>query len=196
MKQPDIISVTLAVARVFDDLKIDYCIGGSLASSAFGVARSTMDVDIIAEIKNEHISGIVKKLKKMFYIDKDMVERAIQEKTSFNMIHLESMFKVDVFIPQDHPFERQVFLRKLSRAVSEDSSKHLFFSSPEDIILRKLVWYQTGGGVSDRQWDDVLGVIKVQSERLDKPYLKLWARKLRVAELLEEAFRDSGIEKK
>jgi hypothetical protein len=155
-----------------------------------------MDVDIIAEIKNEHISGIVKKLKKMFYIDKDMVERAIQEKTSFNMIHLESMFKVDVFIPQDHPFERQVFLRKLSRAVSEDSSKHLFFSSPEDIILRKLVWYQTGGGVSDRQWDDVLGVIKVQSERLDKPYLKLWARKLRVAELLEEAFRDSGIEKK
>ena len=194
MKQPDIIDVTLAVTRIFDGLKIDYYIGGSLASSAFGVARSTMDVDIVADIKIQHVTGIEEELKKAFYIDKEMVERAIRERSSFNIIHLKSMFKVDVFIPPDHPFERQVFSRKLSQPVTEDGLKKLFFSSPEDIILRKLVWYQTGGRISDRQWNDVLGVMKVQSERLDKPYLRLWAANLGVAELLERAYHDSGVE--
>ena len=196
MKPPDIIEVTLAVAEVFDNLKIDYYVGGSLASSAFGLARATMDVDIVADIKTGHVSRIVGKLKRSFYIEKDMVERAIREKSSFNMIHLESLFKVDVFIPPDRPFERQVFSRRLSRAVTEDGSKQLVFSSPEDIILRKLVWYHSGGRISERQWSDVLGVFKVQSESLDHAYLELWAAKLGVSDLLEKAFKDSGVEKK
>jgi hypothetical protein len=196
MKQPDIIEVTLVVAGVLHDLGIDYYIGGSLASSAFGLARATMDVDIVAEIKMGHVSRIVGKLEKSFYIDQEMVERAIREKSSFNMIHLESMFKVDIFVPPDRPFERQVFSRRLSRAVTEDGSRELFFSSPEDIILRKLVWYNSGGRISDRQWSDVLGVFKVQSEGLDQAYLELWAAKLGVADLLNKAYKDSGLEKK
>jgi len=193
MRQPDIIEVTLAVTRIINDLKIDYYVGGSLASSAFGFARATMDVDLVADIKTEHVSRIVEELEKSFYIDREMIERAIREKSSFNMIHLESMFKVDVFVPPDHPFERQVFSRRSSRAVTEDGSKLLVFPSPEDIILLKLVWYQSGGRVSDRQWTDVLGVIKVQGENLDKSYLELWGAKLGVAELLSKAFQDSGI---
>lgn len=193
MKQPDIIEVTLAVTRVFDDLKVDYYIGGSLASSAFGVARATMDVDIVADIEAGHISEIEEKLRKAFYIDREMVERAVKERSSFNLIHFESMFKVDVFVPAARPFERQVFSRRLSRAVTEDGSQKLFFSSPEDIILRKLVWYESSGEVSDRQWKDVLGVIKVQSEKLDKAYLEDWAAKLGVPELLRRAYRDSGM---
>ncbi|MCX6568134.1 MAG: hypothetical protein NT147_03670 [Candidatus Aminicenantes bacterium] len=194
MKQPDIIEVTLIVTRVFDDLKIDYYIGGSLASSAFGVARATMDVDIVADIEAGHVPEIEKRLKDAFYIDRELVERAIRERSSFNLIHFESLFKVDVFVPPTHPFERQVFARKQTRAVSEDGSQKLFFSSPEDIILRKLVWYQSSGGVSDRQWQDVLGVLKVQSEKLDKAYLEDWAAKLGVAELLRRAYRDSGMD--
>jgi hypothetical protein len=194
MKQPDIIEVTLAVTRVFDDLKVDYYIGGSLASSAFGVARATMDVDIVADIEAGHVPEIEERLREAFYIDREMVERAIREKSSFNLIHFESLFKVDVFVPAARPFERQVFSRKQSRAVTEDGSQKLFFSSPEDIILRKLVWYESSGEVSDRQWKDVLGVIKVQSEKLDKAYLKDWAAKLGVAELLRRAYRDSGMD--
>lgn len=194
MKQPDIIEVTLAVTRVFDDLKVDYYIGGSLASSAFGVARATMDVDIVADIEAGHVAEIEKRLKDAFYIDREMVDRAARERSSFNLIHFESMFKVDVFVPAARPFERQVFSRRLSRAVTEDGSQKLFFSSPEDIILRKLVWYQSSGGVSDRQWKDVLGVLKVQSEKLDKAYLEDWAAKLGVLELLKRAYQDSGID--
>jgi len=74
--------------------------------------------------------------------------------------------------------------------------RELFFSSPEDIILRKLVWYDSGGRISERQWSDVLGVFKVQSENLDHAYLELWATKLGVSDLLEKAFKDSGVEKK
>jgi hypothetical protein len=194
MKQPDIIEVTLAVTRVFDDLKVDYYIGGSLASSAFGVARATMDVDIVADIEAGHVPEIEERLREAFYIDREMAERAVRERSSFNLIHFESLFKVDVFVPAARPFERQVFSRRLSRAVTEDGSQKLFFSSPEDIILRKLVWHQSSGGVSDRQWKDVLGVIKVQSEKLDKAYLEDWAAKLGVAELLRRAYRDSGVD--
>jgi hypothetical protein len=194
MKQPDIIEVALAVTKVFDDLKVDYYIGGSLASSAFGVARATMDVDIVADIDAGHAAEIEKRLKDAFYIDREMVERAVRERSSFNLIHFESMFKVDVFVPAARPFERQVFSRRLSRAVTEDGSQKLFFSSPEDIILRKLVWYQSSGEVSDRQWEDVLGVLKVQSEKLDKVYLVDWAAKLGVLELLRRAYQDSGMD--
>jgi hypothetical protein len=194
MKQPDIIEVTLKVTRVFDDLKVDYYIGGSLASSAFGVARATMDVDIVADIAAGHVAEIEKRLKDAFYIDRERVERAVRERSSFNLIHFESMFKVDVFVPAARPFERQVFSRRLSRAVTEDGSQKLFFSSPEDIILRKLVWYQSSGGVSDRQWKDVLGVLKVQSEKLDKAYLEDWAAKLGVLEPLKRAYQDSGMD--
>ncbi len=196
MKQPEIIEVTLVVAEILNDLDIDYYVGGSLASSAFGLARATMDVDIVADMKMGHVSRIVGKLKKSFYIDQEMVERAIREKSSFNIVHLESMFKVDIFVPPDRPFEKQVFSRRLSRAVTEDGSKQLFFSSPEDIILRKLVWYNSGGRISDRQWSDVLGVFKVQSENLDQAYLELWAVKLGVSDLLDKAYQDSGVGKK
>ena len=195
MKQPDIIEVAMVVAGVLNDLGIDYYIGGSLASSAFGLARATMDVDIVADIKMEHVSRIVGKLERSFYIDQEMAERAIGERSSFNIVHLESMFKVDIFVPPDRPFERQVFSRRLSRAVTEDGSKELFFSSPEDIILKKLVWYNSGGRISDRQWSDVLGVFKVQSESLDQSYLELWAAKLGVADLLDKASQDSGVGK-
>ena len=196
MKQPDIIEVAMVVAGVLNDLGIDYYIGGSLASSAFGLARATMDVDIVADIKMEHVSRIVGKLERSFYIDQEMAERAIGERSSFNIVHLESMFKVDIFVPPDHPFEKLVFSRRLSRAVTEDGSRELFFSSPEDIILKKLIWYNSGGRISDRQWSDVLGVFKVQSESLDQSYLELWAAKLGVADLLDKASQDSGVGKK
>jgi hypothetical protein len=195
MKQPDIIEVTIVGAGVLNDLGVDYYIGGSLASSAFGLARATMDVDIVADIKMEHVSRIVGKLERSFYIDQEMAERAIGERSSFNIVHLESMFKVDIFVPPDHPFEKLVFSRRLSRAVTEDGSRELFFSSPEDIILKKLIWYNSGGRISDRQWSDVLGVFKVQSESLDQSYLELWAAKLGVADLLDKASQDSGVGK-
>lgn len=193
MKLPDIIEVTLKVVRVFDKLGIAYHIGGSLASSAYGVARSTLDVDIIAEIKPEQASDISENLREEFYVDSEMILDAIQKQSSFNLIHLETLFKVDIFPLRNHPFDQQAFQRRLQKELSEDTSQQLFFATPEDIVLHKLAWYKAGAEVSDRQWNDVQGVLKVQGDQLDMAYLNHWAKELSISELLEKAIDEAGI---
>ena|SRR4030043_403409 len=193
MKPPDIIEVTLKVVKVFEKLDIAYHIGGSLASSAFGIARSTLDVDIVANIKPEQASDISENLREEFYVDSEMILSAIQKQSSFNLIHLETLFKVDIFPLKNHPFDQQAFSRRLQKAISEDASNQIFFATPEDIILHKLTWYKAGEGVSDRQWNDVQGVLKVQGDQLDMSYLKEWAKELSVSALLEKAIDEAGI---
>ena len=176
MKLPDIIEVTLKVIKVFDKLGIPYHIGGSLASSAFGIARSTLDVDIVADIKAEQASDIYENLREEFYVDAEMILDA-----------------VDIFPLKHHPFDQQAFSRRLQKALSEDALHQVFFATPEDILLHKLTWYKAGGEVSDRQWNDVLGVLKVQGDQLDMVYLKEWAEKLNVFNLLMKAIHEAGI---
>ena len=193
MNPPDIIGVTLKVVKVFEKLGIAYYIGGSLASSAYGIARATLDVDIIADIKSEQVSDIFDSLNEEFYIDIEMIQDAIQYHSSFNLIHLETMFKVDVFILKNRQFDRQAFLRRVQKTVTEDTSQQLFFATPEDIILNKLEWYKIGKEVSDRQWNDIIGVLKVQGSGLDMVYLKKWAKELSVSILLKKAVDEAGI---
>lgn len=190
MKTPDIIEITFKVVRFFEKVGIVYHIGGSLASSAFGVARATLDVDIIADIKLEQASRIEEFFKEEFYVDIKMICDAIKRQTSFNLIHFETMFKVDIFVLKDRIFDKQAFLRRVQKPVSEDASQQLFFATPEDIILNKLEWYKMGGGVTDSQWNDVLGVLKVQGKKLDFSYLERWAGKLEVSNLLEKAIKE------
>lgn len=192
MKPPDIIEVILKVVKVFEEFNIAYHLGGSLASSAFGVARSTLDADIAADIRLKQAPFIFKLFKEEFYVDIGMINNAIQHRSSFNLIHLDTMFKVDIFIPKDRAFDRMIFERRVQKAVSEDESKLIFFATPEDIILHKLEWYKSGGEVSDRQWSDILGVLKVQGSQLNTSYLKQWAEELSVIDLLEKAFDEAG----
>ena len=193
MKLPDIIDVTLKVVKVFEKLGIPYHIGGSLASSAFGMARSTLDVDIVADIKPGQAYDIFENLREEFYVDSEMISDAIQKQSSFNLIHLETLFKVDVFPLKNHPFDQEAFSRRLEKVFSEDVTSKLFFATPEDIILHKLAWYKAGEAISDRQWNDVLGVLKVQGDQLDMAHLNHWAKELSVSALLEKAIDEAGI---
>ncbi len=193
MKLPDIIEVTLKVVKVFEQLGIPYHIGGSLASSAFGIARSTLDVDIVADIRADQVSDIAENLREEFYVDSDMIVSAIQNQSSFNLIHLETLFKVDIFPVKHNLFDRQAFSRRLQKAFSEDPSRQLFFATPEDTILHKLAWYKAGEEISDGQWNDVQGVLKVQGDQLDMAYLNRWAKELSVSELLKKAIDEAGI---
>jgi len=194
MKEPDIVEIALGVVRIFENLGIEYYIGGSLASSAFGIARSTMDIDIAADIKQGQAAILEERLQTDFYVDREMIERAIREKSSFNIVHLETMFKIDIFVLSDEPYDQQTMIRRLRRALTEDGTHQADFSSPEDIILRKLLWFQSGGKTSDRQWDDVLGVIKVQGETLDTGYLEPWAKRLGIIDLLQKALEEAGVQ--
>jgi hypothetical protein len=188
------IRVTLLVVEVLNSLNIPYFIGGSLATAVHGVARATMDVDIVAELRAEHAQPLVDALGPDFYADAEMMRDAVRGRSSFNVIHKPTMFKVDVFIPKGGPFDWSQFERRIPQSLTEDETERVYIASPEDNILAKLRWYRLGGEVSDRQWRDVLNVIRIQGARLDRSYLRGWAHELGVAGLLEEALSQSDSE--
>lgn len=194
MKKPDILLAAEPVASAFEKLGILYCIGGSVASSTYGIPRSTMDVDMVSDLKKQHVPDLVRMLESSYYIDKDMAMEAIDRRSSFNIIHLETMLKIDIFIAKNTPHDKEAFRRRKKDTLDEEEKTAEFYIlSPEDIILNKLDWFRLGGGVSGRQWHDVLGILKIQKNALDKNYLKHWAAEMRLEELLEKAFQDSGI---
>ena len=186
------IEVTLKVTNVLEKLVVPYLIGGSLASTLYGMVRTTQDSDIIAEIRPEHVQPFVSSLQTEFYIDEEMIADAIQHNSSFNIIHRDSMFKVDVFIPRPRPFLRSQLDRAQKQTFSFETEVSAKFSSPEDTILSKLEWYRMGGEVSERQWRDVLGVLKTRAGELDLDYLRKWADELHVDDLLERAMMETG----
>ena len=183
------------VIDAFDWLSIPYYLAGSIASSVHGMARATMDADIVADVAVVHIPALVRRLQDEYYIDEQMIGDAVSRVSSFNLIHLETMLKVDVFIHRKDAYHASALARRLQdRLVEDDPDTVIFISSPEDVILSKLQWYETGGRVSERQWLDVLGVIKVQGNSLDRDYLSDWAKVLGVSESLKRAFRESGVD--
>ena len=190
--QNEPLEVTLLVTRVFDELGVDYLIGGSLASTLHGLVRTTQDSDIITNLRLEHVSHFIDKLDQVFYIDDEMIKEAISRHGSFNIIHRESMFKVDVFIPKPSPFLRSQLGRAQRQTFNLAIDISAKFASAEDTILAKLDWYRLGGEVSERQWRDILGVLKTQAGSLDIAYLQKWAGELGISDLLERALQASA----
>jgi hypothetical protein len=191
MKKPDLISAIEPVIKAFEHLGILYYIGGSIASSAYGIARATLDVDMVSDLKLNHVHSIVEILQPDYYIDEEMISNAIKKGSSFNIIHLGTMIKVDIFLKKNRPYSKEEFNRKRKETLDEEKgSAEFYLASCEDVILNKLEWFHLGGDVSERQWSDVLGVIKVQGDLLDKGYLLNWATKLGISELLEKAFKE------
>ena len=184
---PEPIAVTVSVAEVLDRLGVPYFIGGSLATAVHGVARATLDADIIADLKPDQVDRFVQDLGAAFYSDTDAIRDAVHRQASFNVIHLKTMFKVDVFVRSRAPFDQAQFRRRMIAELAEEPGHCAYVASPEDNMLAKLLWYRTGGEVSDRQWRDVVTVIGVYGDRLDLPYLRQWAARLGVADLLEKA---------
>lgn len=188
--QNEPIEVTIQVTQVLEKLNIPYLISGSLASALYGMVRTTQDSDIVAEMQLEHLQPFVTALQDEFYMDDEMIAESIQHHSSFNIIHRESMFKVDIFIPRPCPFLQSQLARAQKQTFFFESEVSAKFSSPEDIILAKLEWYRLGGEVSERQWRDILGVLKTRADELDLDYLRKWANELNVNDLLERALKE------
>jgi hypothetical protein len=184
--------VTLLVTQTLERLGIAYAVGGSLASSLHGVMRSTLDVDIVADMRLEHIPPLVAALSKEFYADDEMMKDAIEHHSSFNLIHYETAFKVDIFIRKTRAFDQMQLERRRTSVIATDPEESVYVTSPEDVILSKLEWYRMGGEVSDRQWRDILGVLKTRAGDLDLEYLRKWASELKVSDLLDRALKESS----
>ncbi|MCX6082341.1 MAG: hypothetical protein NTW32_22665 [Chloroflexi bacterium] len=190
--QNEPIEVTLKVTGVLEKLGVPYLIGGSLASTLYGMVRTTQDSDIITEMRPEHIQPFIAALENEFYIDDEMIAESIQRNSSFNIIHRESMFKVDVFIPRPRPFQQSQLARVQRQTFQLETVLGANFASAEDTILSKLEWYRLGGEVSERQWRDILGVLKTRAGELDLEYLHQWANELKVSDLLERVLKESA----
>ena len=190
---PEAISAIIVVVDALKSLQIPYYIGGSVASSAHGVVRGTLDADIIADLQPRHVAPLVKMLENQYYLSDRAMREAIQRRSCFNLIYLPTMFKVDLFVPKDRPYNRAAFQKIQSKVFDEETGRQFYVASPEDTILAKLEWYRLGDESSEKQWNDVLGIIKVQQKALDRAYLEKWAAELGLSDLLEKAWRESNI---
>lgn len=167
------------VAEFFESQGIPYRVVGAMASMAYGEPRFTNDVDMVAELKLENVAALCAAFPPPdYYVSEQAVREAVTRRFQFNILHPASGLKVDVIVPPDTEFARSE-ARRIKRITSEGEYS-AWFSSPEDVLLNKLLFYRLGGGVSDKHLRDIVGMMKVLQEKLDRSYIADWASKLGV----------------
>jgi len=171
-------------------LGVSYHIGGSYASAIHGIPRQTHDVDLVVDLSQDRVHALVRALAGEFYVDEGAVVRAVAERASCNLVHLATGVKLGLFVKGVDAFDVAEFERSVPVRLGENAPRDVFVKSAEDTLLRKFLWYRLGGEVSDRQWEDVRGIVSVQAERLDVPYLIGWADRLGIRDLLDRLLPD------
>jgi hypothetical protein len=185
----DVLDVTLLVTGALERCGIDYFLGGSLATSFQGEPRATNDVDLVVALAEGSVAPLVAALGPDFEVDVEALRRTAREGGSWNVIYAPLVTKIDLFMRGTAPYDLSEFERR--RRVEPRAGRSLFIKSPEDSVLRKLLWYRAGGSVSDRQWRDVVEVLR-HSAPLDIAYLDTWADRLALSALLARARRDAA----
>lgn len=180
----DPLDVLFVVASALDGLEIPYMVVGSLASSMHGYPRMGTEADLLVSIKPKQTTGLFAALRGEFYADEQTITRAVAARQHFSIIHPGSTFKIDFFAAAPEGFDKTQMERRQRQVVKDNP---VYVATAEDTILAKLVWYRKGNEISDRQWQDVLGIVRMQAGHLDLEYLRHWAEELGVADLLARA---------
>lgn len=169
------------VVKILQKLKIPYLVTGGVAVVVWGRPRYTADIDILIELKKREVKKFIAVLIKEGYVDEDVVKESLKHKGEFNFIDSETSMKVDFWILQDSDFDRSRLKRVVIRKIF---GQKVHFSSPEDLILKKLLWFKESK--STRQLEDIYSVMVIIKDQLDFDYLRKWAKKLNTLRVLEE----------
>ncbi|HPD15722.1 MAG TPA: hypothetical protein PLE19_12270 [Planctomycetota bacterium] len=185
MTQPEFIQ---EIVRHLDQAGVPYMIVGSVASTAYGDWRTTLDTDIVVDAPWEHVRRFLRGLGPDYYFDEDAARTAWESRRMFNIIHFASGNKADIIRRKDTHYAATAFER---RGLANALGTKLELCTPEDVILSKLDWCKRSE--SERQYRDALGVAKAQRQRLDLAYLACWAEDLGVTDLLNRLLGDAGL---
>ena len=178
------------VVQVLNQLNISYMLTGSVASSFYGLPRSTHDIDFVAVI----LPHDAKKLAKSFdpnryYISEETIQEAIAQGSPFNLIDSHTGLKADFWPPKSDPYHQTCFNRRKKQKIFENDT---YIATPEDLILTKLEWYKLSGG-SEMQFKDALGIYEVQKKDLDLEYIYKWSEHLGVKHLVDKLVEKSAL---
>ncbi len=168
------------LVRCLEKLNIPYFITGAVACIAYGEPRFTNDIDIVADVKDEHIARLKECFPEQeYYLDSDVIRQAIISRHQFNIIHPASGLKIDVMISKRDAFDKSRFNRIKRMRPLEDTEAN--FASPEDVIIKKMEYYKEGS--SDKHIRDILGMLKISGDMIDPKYISLWAKKLNLEDI-------------
>jgi hypothetical protein len=189
----EVADVLRDVISGLEDLRLDYLVGGSFASSAWGNPRQTRDLDLVLRFHAHDVDSLVERFDTTFILSRSSIVEALESLEAyagFQLLHAEELFKVDVFVYDGSAFSASEFARK--QRVTLLPGIEAWCAASEDIVVRKLAWYELGNRVSDRQWNDIVQVIQVQGPNFDKAYVLKWASSLGLGDLAEEAFVEAN----
>jgi hypothetical protein len=185
----DVLEVAVRVGRALDSVGARYLLVGSVASSLLGDPRTTNDIDFVAALPAARVEAFREALGEEFDVDEAALADAMATGGSWNIFFSPWMSKVDLFAAGSSERQQVQFARAIRIPVG---SGHLMVLSAEDAILSKLSWFRDGGGVSQQQWRDVLGVLRVAGTTLDSAYLSEWGERLGLQGLLANALAEAG----
>jgi len=177
MSQKDFLT---RLAAKLEEAGIPYMISGSLGSSFHGEPRATNDIDMIIDPTLEQLNTFIRMLGERYYVSPEAAQEVFRNRSMFNLIDHQAGWKADLIIRKDRAYSQEEFRRR--KTVNILGIK-VYVVSPEDAILSKLEWSKESE--SELQFRDALGVSVVQWGRLDREYLRKWARELGVEDPLE-----------
>jgi hypothetical protein len=172
---------------LLEDLQLTYAVGGSMAGTFHGEPRTTNDIDVLVALDQQGAQRLIEVLSDDYYVPHQAIKDAVRTHSSFNLVHIPSSFKVDLFVAGHSSLDQEQLARRIRVRLRRNAPHSVWLTSPEVLIVRKLLWRRSAQNASQRQWLDVVSILRTQDGRLDEALMNSLAADLDLGQALDEA---------